>query len=191
MAFTIANPPEPSYNNATVVLGQQHDALVSSSGNLTSFDLDSRTIQWKLPGNYSGAMAIDDGIVFAAKGIELELLDEATGAKLNSWFAPPAVALSGNLLVTDNMNFTGTTQGTYAIDRVTLNMVWSTPLLGDLALGNNVLLISTTSGLYAYAVPEPSGAALVASASIACFAGCAIRSRRRNLNLRRVAAELT
>jgi hypothetical protein len=155
--FTILNPSDSfTLYNGTVSLGQQNDALTLTRQGITSFDLAARNVRWSVSGNFSGAFAIDQGSVFAANGIELDHLNESTGAKLGSWFAPAGASLTGNLLVTDDMIVVGTTQGTFGINRGTLDTAWSLPVHGDLALGNNVLLISTTSGLNAYAVPEPT-----------------------------------
>jgi outer membrane protein assembly factor BamB len=114
-------------------------------------------------------MAVDAGIVFASNGKELALLDEATGAKLDSWLAPPGQSLTGNLLVTDNLIFLHTSQSTYAIDRATLTSVWSTNVAGDLALGNDMLLISDDYGLYAYQLPEPGTMGLIMGAALLVF----------------------
>jgi outer membrane protein assembly factor BamB len=160
--FSIQNPGDTfTFYNGTVSLGSQQDALTLTTQGLVSFDLNARNVRWHVAGNFTGAMAIDQGNVFAANGIELDQLDEATGSKVHSWFAPAGASLTGNLLATDNAVIVGTTKGTYAIDRSTLTTLWSLPIQGDLALGNDVLLISTTDGLNAYSVPEPSTGTLL------------------------------
>jgi hypothetical protein len=174
-AFTILNTDDQfTRYNGTVFVGDQNDAFAFSRGQgglkLVSFDLLNRTVRWRVAGNFSGALAIDDGIIFAANGIELTLFDEATGNKLDSWFAPPGEALQRNLLVTENLIFLGTAEGTYGLDRSSLEIVWQSDLTGDLAFGEDMLFISTTSAIYAFAVPEPGSSCLVlATVSLIAF----------------------
>ncbi|MCC7084350.1 MAG: PQQ-binding-like beta-propeller repeat protein [Pirellulales bacterium] len=176
LAFKILNPTDTfTLHNGTVFLGGQNDAITRSRSGLTSFDLNAQTVRWQALGNYSGAMAIDQGTVYAANGIELSLLDEATGQKVNSWFAPPSESLEGNLLLTDNVIIAGTTKGTYVIDRSTLTNLWSTSITGDLALGDDTFLISTPNVLYAYAVAEPNAGTLMIAILLCTLLGSKAR----------------
>ena len=178
-AFTIVNADDRfTRYNGTVTLGGDADALTLTTGSagttLVSFDLGARSVRWRSAGNYSGSLAVDRGVVFADAGIELALLNESTGEKLDSWFAPAGHALAGNLLVTDNLIFAQTDAATYAIDRDTLGTVWSTNTVGDLALGDGLLLISNSAAVTAFAVPEP-GVGVLLSLSVVVLA----RRRRR------------
>lgn len=157
----ILNPQDKHTRyKGTVTLGQQNDALVLANENtglkLVSFDLTNKAVGWRTPINAPGEIAINGGIVYASSGIELLALEESTGNKLDSWFTPAGESLSGNLIVTDNLIFAQTTEATYAIDRITLDDVWSTDLTGDIALGDGLLLISTNESVSAFTVPEPT-----------------------------------
>jgi hypothetical protein len=173
MAFTIQDSLDThSLRDGTVTLGDQNDALAlirTAQGNAwASFDLLSHSVKWHAYGNYDGAIAIHGGLIYAANGIELSVLSEATGEKLRSWFAPPSESLTGNLLITDNMAFVGTSLGTYGINLDSLEAVWSTSTPGDLALGNNLLLISNSTSVTAFSVPEASSLVLIAAAFAIC-----------------------
>ena len=171
--YSIQNPNDNyayTYYNGTVFLGQNHDAITRANGvhgnELISFDLASHGIAWQAFGNYTGSVAIHNGIVYADNGVELSLLNEATGATTKNWIAPAGTSLTGNLLVTDNLIFAQTTDQsgnpeTYAIDPSTMTAVWSVANGGDLALGSNLLLISNSSSLTAYAVPVPASLSLL------------------------------
>jgi hypothetical protein len=173
--YTILNPGDSfTLYQGTVSLGGQSDALTLTRQGLTSFDLTAHNVRWTAP--CDGAFAIDQGLVFASNGIELDLLSESTGAKLNSWFAPPGTSLTGNLLVTDDTVIVGTSGGTFGISRAAFSTAWSLPRQGDLALGNNVLLISSNTGLYAYAIPEPASFVLFSTLGLVL----ALFNRRRS-----------
>jgi outer membrane protein assembly factor BamB len=174
-AFTIQNPDDlHTLYDGTVFLGSQNDALtLTYNKTITSFDLVNKSVRWRKAGNFNGSFAFDDGRVFAGNGIELDELDEATGNVLRKWFAPSGEYLAGNLLVTESLIFAQTNRSSYAIDRLTLSPVWSTSSIGDLALGDGMLLISNASSVVAFAVPEP------ASILIMLAGGAALTARRR------------
>lgn len=154
VAYSIPNTGGGS--TSTVTLGQQNDAIVYSYGTLTSFNLGSRSRQWVVSGNFNGGFAVADGIVFANNGIEVDLFDEATGAKIGYWFAPAGRYMTNNLIVTDNLIFTQTDRTTYALDRSTLQPVWSADVIGTMSLGDGVLLVNNSSTITAFELPEPS-----------------------------------
>lgn len=165
-AFKIVNLDDQfTMFDGTVSIGDQNDAITLTHGSkgqtLVSFDLAQHSVRWRSAANYSGALAIDNGSIFANNGIELDVLNESTGQKTGSWFAPAGHYLKGNLLVTNNLIFAQTDVSTYAIDRNTLAPVWSTDRIGDLALGDGLLLISSSTSLSAYSVPEPSSLVLL------------------------------
>jgi hypothetical protein len=160
-AFTILNPADThTLYNGTVFLGEQNDAVTLTYGKtITAFDLGSRTVRWRLAGNFSGAMAINGGSIFASNGIELDQLDETSGTTLAKWFAPAGQSLTGNLAVTDDLIFARTDLATYAINRSTMQPVWSTNTVGDLAIGDGLLLISNSTSITAFSLtPEPGWA---------------------------------
>jgi outer membrane protein assembly factor BamB len=159
-----------SMRDGTVFLGGPNTALALTNGSggqtLVSFDLAAGNVRWRSVGNYQNCFAITDGIIFAPNGSELDLLDEATGQKVNQWLAPAGQSLAGNLLVTDNLIFAQTGAATYALNRQTLSPVWSTNMTGDLALGDNMLVISNSIAISAFAVPEPATVWLLSCVAI-------------------------
>jgi outer membrane protein assembly factor BamB len=167
-------------NNGTVFLGGPNTALaltnVIGGRELVSFDPVAGDVRWRSRGYYLNCFAIANGTIFAAIGNELDLLDEATGQKVNQWFAPAGQSLAGNLLVTDNLIFVQTGVATYALDRQTLSSVWSTNTTGDLALGDNLLVISNSNAISVFAAPEPATALLLTCAAIGMW-----RRRRHQL----------
>lgn len=167
-AFTIQNPADVhSLYNGTVFLGEQSDAItLTYNKTITSFDLKDHDVRWRKAGNYNGSFALADGILFAGNGVQLDLLEEATGNLLDKWFAPAGQSITGNLLVTDTHVFAQTAQTTYALNRNTLTPDWSVNVTGDLALGDGLLLISNSGAVTAFAIPEPTCAALLLSGSL-------------------------
>src|SRR5262249_5561785 len=83
--YSILNPADSStLYNGTVFVGQQNDAITLTRQGLVSFNLSARSVRWSASGNFSGAVAIDQGTIYAANGIELDALNEVTGSKMNS-----------------------------------------------------------------------------------------------------------
>lgn len=165
LAFSISNGSNGL--SSTVTLGQDGEAIVCTSGNLTSFDLQTRSRRWSVSGNFNGSFAVADGIVFASNGIELDLYDALTGAKIGYWFAPPGRYMNNNLLVTRNLIFAQTDQATYALDRLTLQPVWSAAVTGTMSLGDGLLLVNNNNAITAFDLPEPSSLILLALVGLA------------------------
>ena len=67
-------------------------------------------------------------------------------------------------MLTDNLAFVNAGSAVHAIDLLTRQSVWSVPLTGELALANDVLVISNPQGVSAFLVPEPSAQVLAVSA---------------------------
>ncbi|TWT91530.1 Outer membrane protein assembly factor BamB [Botrimarina colliarenosi] len=180
-AFTIINSDDTwTRNNASPIVGSQGNVLAFSSardGNkLVSFDISTESVVWRYPVLTNGYVAVDDGLVFAPNGIELTVLDEATGTPVDRWFAPSGEAITGNLIVADDALIVQTDQRTYLLDRSSFDELWSTELKGEVAYTDGMLFISNSSGVYALAtVPEPSSAIMLASACMVLLRSCRCR----------------
>jgi hypothetical protein len=187
--YTVINPDDTfTLYNGTVFLGGQNDAITLTRGSagatLACFDLIQHSVQWRTSGNYTGSLAIDDGWIFANNGKKVDVLSEATGSVSGSWTTPSGQDLKGNMLVTDNIIFAQTQSTTYAIDRNTLATVWATNTVGDLALGDGLLLISASGSLTAFGVPEPSTVSLLCMAALGFLAFAWQRQKRHRKSVR-------
>lgn len=145
-----------------VVLPNETTALVLASGSggrvLVNFDLANKNVRWtSAASNNLGMFATAGNTIFIANGTHLDLLDLATGNIMGQWDVPDAKSLAQvPIVVTDNLIFAGVISGgTYALDRQTLDVVWHTSEVGELSLGNDVLVISNPNTISVFAVPEP------------------------------------
>jgi outer membrane protein assembly factor BamB len=128
------------------VIGTQNDVLLVQGGRLLSFDLTAQTVAWEVSSSFQGQPSVADGVVYAVTGTTLEARSEDDGSLLGSWQSYDN--LRGTLLVTSNLIFvSGSWSGTYALDRDTLQPVWSHSATGHLALDErNTLYITTDWG---------------------------------------------
>ncbi|MDF1502288.1 PQQ-binding-like beta-propeller repeat protein [Roseisolibacter sp. H3M3-2] len=139
---------------ATPVVGGLGNALVATSTNLISVDLQRRAIAWAQSGSFGGAAAVANGVVYVVNNRQVEARREGDGTLLWVW-VPPAGAAAGPVVVTDNLLFVSVAAGdsfaptgaTYALDLSARRQVWSYPAGGQLALSaQGVLLIAQQSG---------------------------------------------
>src|SRR5206468_2654083 len=72
---------------------------------------------------------------------------EASGAPLGQMQSVVGDTLNGNVVLTGNLLFVSSATKSYAFDRVTRALVWSTNFGGTLSWGNQALLISNGNGL--------------------------------------------
>jgi hypothetical protein len=178
-SFTIVNTPDTGWipftpNIHTVALGGQNDALVvasaasSSAREVVSFDLAARQVRWRAVVPASGNMAVAGNRVYVPAEGRLVVLNQTTGQPAWSWDAPAGKRLTGNVLLTENLAFVSSADETFAIHLGTRQAVWSTPIGGDLAWADEMLLISNPSGVWAFTVPvpEPAGLLLIAAAGL-------------------------
>jgi hypothetical protein len=145
---TLADPSSRSLDqpNTTVpVLGSRGNVIVNSynpgsnSYPITSFNTVSRSWEWSTRDNYRTLFAAAPGVIYAIRrGTPVPVLnaiDEATGNVLGTW-SPPAsdaqeystanVVATKNLVIVSTASFAGPGY-TYAVDRATMQTVWSYP----------------------------------------------------------------
>ena len=145
------------------VLGAAGSVFVANCnrGNdmLIHFNLNEDVMDWQVSGQYFGAPAYHDGVIYIANKnpLRLEARDEANGSLLWQW-TPPKISDSvfyGEVLVTKNLAFMSTNDMVYAVDISSRNAVWSYPVCGHLALSKNgVLYIQNETMLVAINVKE-------------------------------------
>jgi len=138
-----------------VALGELGDAFsltrsASYDTLLASFDLESRSIRWQLNGDFTGTMAVGNGVIAIPNGNQLTFIEQATGNPLWSWQA--GIDVTGNVVLTDNLAFVSAGGSVHAVDLLRRESVWSAPVSGDLALAHGVLVVSNPSGVTAFQV---------------------------------------
>lgn len=159
---------------APVLVGDH--AYVGVNGRLAAFDLVNGRVDWTLEG-VNGQLAIDGTELFTIRNGALASLDATDGSTNWLWEAPLNSALSGEVIVTENLVLVSSSSKTYLIDRGTHRTLQTLGVGGRLALGNDQLYIASGPSLYAYnvtAVPEPSSWLLMVCGGLAL-----VRMRRR------------
>lgn len=144
------------------VIGSNHDVFVVNkigspvnedrTNHLISFNTESLSINWALPGTFRTNPAFAKGVVYATNNspLQLEARDELSGSLLWTWTPPTAYDAGrdfyGNIIVTDNIVFVSTDTRVYAININSHDEVWNYKKGGELTLSNNgVLYINTTT----------------------------------------------
>ncbi|MGL4419137.1 MAG: PQQ-binding-like beta-propeller repeat protein, partial [Gemmataceae bacterium] len=191
LAYTITNSLDGgniSGGLSAPLLGDNNDAFVltrsttrfgTTATDLVAFNLTNQTIRWRATldsGSYTGNAAFHDDALYLPVNNGLRVVDQNTGALLWTWTAPNGEAIEWNAVVTDDLVFVSGILGTYAIDRVTRQTVWSTTDIGQLTLGHEKLIITNGARMSVYTVvPEP---ALVGSLVMLSIVGWRSRKRR-------------
>ena len=131
------------------ILGDQNNALIigkrAPNRDLLSFDLTTKTVDWKIEGDFSSTPSVGRGLVAAINDGVLAIFSESEGSLLWSW-ASPAGRLQGNTVLTKNHIFTTTSDTTYAVNLQTHQQEWSYAKSGRLAINKKMLFISSSDG---------------------------------------------
>lgn len=147
------------------VLAGDHAFTVSygnSSTYLASFDLEAGTLDWSLSG-VTSQIATDGSEIFAIRNGALASIDLETGAVNWMWEEASESSFVGEVLATRNFVLVSGQTGIYVIDRKTHKTVTKLAATGSMALGNDQLVVSTSTGLKVFnvaAVPEPASVIL-------------------------------
>jgi outer membrane protein assembly factor BamB len=157
--LSIAKPT--SSERGTPVLGapgsiftNDYGAMSSSQngtyGNmLNNFDVSANAIRWQVFGFYPTAVAYNDGVVYAANELplQLEARSETNGELLWSWVPAHAgdARFISAVLLTNDFVFVSTNRSVYAVDRKNHKAAWSYPASGHLSLSRNGILYIETS----------------------------------------------
>lgn len=129
---------------------------------LVRYDIASGAETWRATGRFASNPVVAAGMLYVVDmdASRLQARSLATGEVQWAWDLPEPVRLdpsnrpTGNLLLTDNLVFVGTSAKTYAIDLQTHAPAWSTPLTGDLALSSNLVLYIATTGYVSHPMPS-------------------------------------
>jgi hypothetical protein len=177
----VFEPYGPVYH--APLLGPNDDAFVVQGDRLvkftvpeTSADTVTPGIAWTLAGLYSGAPALNDGVLYVDNGTELDALSESTGNLLWKWQSTIGT-LSSNVIVTDDDVFVTSAGGTAIIDLASESAIWTDQIGGNLALSDDMLFIDGGSDVTAISLPEPSP-----SIALLCGSSLLLRARRRIQN---------
>lgn len=130
-------------------LGYRNDVYLVDNNHLKRLDLQTGDVSFKVRlSNIMSAMAVTPTELIVVKDGIVAVFDDSTGALIWSWEAPAGHPLTTNPVVSSQYIFVGTASTTYAIDRRSREVVWSTPLSGDLALdGSGTLYILSAATL--------------------------------------------
>ncbi|MDB4877666.1 MAG: cell adhesion domain protein [Gemmatimonadetes bacterium] len=132
--------------NTAPVLGDANDVIDAQGGRLLSFDLAKRQIAWEVTGGFTGQPSVANGVVYVAKSGQVEAHREADGGLLWTW-VPPQGAVTGPMIVTNNILLVATAAATYVIDLGTHGTTWSYPAGGQLAISKfGTLFIAQATG---------------------------------------------
>jgi len=136
----------PVVGSDGLVFGGNRNAQVDNS--LIGFDVAAGNARWSVKGDFPGACAYADKLLFCANNAShaLEVRSATDGAVAWQWAQPAGETFIGDALVTRNLIFISTAGKTYAIDRATHGVVWSYAAGGQLAMTGNGTLIITKAG---------------------------------------------
>lgn len=123
---------------------------------IIAFATTQNSFLWRTSLSYLGAPALRGNRLYAprANSTIIDAIDTADGRVITSMDVGAGKPnLTSNVIVTENLLFVGSESETYAIDFTQAGnpVVWSTGRGGKLAITpDNVLVISSASGIYAY-----------------------------------------
>lgn len=164
-AFVINDPNNAvqpySINGAPMQIGPGNLVVINGSGSngsknrLVNFDVAGRSIKWSVEGNFSGAPAYANGVIYTINGAQFEARSDVDGSRLWAWLPDEASTepfrsdygqSARNIIVTDNLVFVSTVSKVYAISIATRQTVWTLNKSGNLALSpNGILYVSTAA----------------------------------------------
>ena len=146
--------PDPGFllggwaGRSVPVLGEGDNLVVAQSNRLASFDLTTHAMAWEVTGvAFRDDPSVANGVVYAHTPSSVEARRESDGTLLWSWTVPPAEALDGPMVVTNNVLFVSGSATTFGIDLLARAVVWRYPAFGRLALTRDgLLLIARANG---------------------------------------------
>ena len=129
-------------------VGSMNNVLVAHGGGLVSFNLQSRTVGWHLPGSFTGNVTVAEGMLYVIKDGRVEARNESNGSLVWTWVPPAGQTTLGNIVATRNLLFVSTGSHTYAVDIEARAATWVYPAGGDLAVGRDgILFIAQENGM--------------------------------------------
>lgn len=150
-AWSIADPDYNQYTNRMgMVVIADGRVFFSQENRLVAFNPDQRTVAWTVKGVAVSEPACANGVVYTTSlmGQALDARSAADGTLL--WSTPLSGEVYARVLVTRNLAFVSSDQGTVAVDLGTHQIVWRSSLGGELAIsGNGILYIRNPVGTLA------------------------------------------
>jgi outer membrane protein assembly factor BamB len=121
---------------------------------LIRHDVAAGTLLWRVTGSFANSPVVANGVVYVVNtdAGQLQARSLATGTVQWTWALPEPIArdssnkIMGNLVVTDNLIFVGTSARTYAVDLQSHAAVWNSTRTGNLAISSNRVLYIATTG---------------------------------------------
>ena len=158
VAFSVTDPAIVGTTGEPKSLVVDANLAVAKIGSkLLGIDLQSHARTWTADSSTVGQHVLANGTVYSLGeyGMVLEARAAATGVlqwKTEKLFTSSASSDSKRLIVTANLAFISGPAKTMAIDLATRQVVWSTPVGGELALSDRGVLYIVTAGGGLFAV---------------------------------------
>lgn len=144
--------PDPNFGwmgysvGCAPVLGSRNNVLVTQGSRMISFDLGQRRVAWEAPvttGYYAlNQLSLADGVIYYANGGTVEMRDEADGRLKAAWTPPNGGTIESTILVTKNLFFVSTSNGTYAVSRINpTGYRWHSSAHGHLSMSKDGILV--------------------------------------------------
>lgn len=137
-------------SNSVVMLDHRNADVSPTANTLTMVDLPGKKIRWQAQGQFTAHPIAAAGLIFVGNqtGQQMEARDVQSGNIVWTWplSAQGETYFGGNMLVTNNLLFIATGNGTYAVDLSSHQTVWSYPLSGKLAMSAQGVLYILAQG---------------------------------------------
>jgi outer membrane protein assembly factor BamB len=114
------------------------------SRSLISFDLASRSLEWRTESQYITQPALANGLLYAgsSESLQIDAISEDTGQVVWSWIPEDgSTQFCRNIIATDSHLFVSTDIAVHAINLKTHKSIWSIAIPGELALSSKGTLI--------------------------------------------------
>ena len=152
LSFTIDDATAPGFSAGQVAVISGDSVAVIHANQLTSFNLETKTLNWKITSQFYGQPVIKDGKVYAFNTTGIEIRNLTTGELISTIKKPNnnGYDFQGNLILSNNLLFTSDNVNTYAYDLNSLKNVWTLGnKQGSLFAADDALFVLAASNITA------------------------------------------
>ncbi len=142
---------DPNYNwsgysmDLAPVLAGQDDVLVVYGRRLVRFDLSGRKIHYDIDANFSGQVAVRNGVIYALASGIMQARKQSDGSLM--WgFGVASQNLKGEVILTNEHALVRSSTHTYVVDLKTHTQVWSIAEAGNLCVAQGAIFIARADG---------------------------------------------